>query len=133
MTGTLFARIVRRMFPGILSGVDKPSRRVLLDNEPCQNCAAAVRAFAAVGAQRLRIPPRSPDLNPIENIFNITKQALARTAVRDHIERETEAQFAERVQRTLRDVAMLHADRTIESMPTRVRLIANGNGHRSRY
>ena len=73
------------------------------------------------------------DLNPIENIFNITKQALARTAVRDHIERETEAQFAERVQRTLRDVAIMHANRCIESMPKRVQLIANGNGYRSRY
>ncbi len=133
MTGTLFAKLIRQKMPLAFTLAGKPARRVLQDNDPCQNCVAACRAFSAVGAVRLRIPPRSPDLNPIENIFNVTKQELCRSAVEGPILRETEDEFAQRVVQTLYASAALHADRTIESMPKRLKLIASSGGHRCAY
>ena len=43
------------------------------------------------------IPPRSPDLNPIENLFNIVRMNLRKEARDKHIRHETKGQFSCRV------------------------------------
>lgn len=47
---------------------------VVMDNLSSHRSAAAVRAIESVGARVLYLPPYSPDLNPIENIFSKVKQ-----------------------------------------------------------
>ena len=79
---------------------------------------------------RLRIPARSPDLNPVENAFHLAKEALTQNTPEGHTEAETEEAFAQRVVATLHRVAEAHA---IESMPRRLRLIAASKGHRCAY
>jgi transposase len=45
-----------------------------MDNLSSHRSAAAVRAIQAAGARVVYLPPYSPDLNPIENIFSKVKQ-----------------------------------------------------------
>ena len=48
----------------------------VMDNCPCQNSKVALSALGSVECTRHKIPARSPDLNPIENIFNVVKKQL---------------------------------------------------------
>ena len=61
------------------------SKLFVQDNCPIQNCAKARRALASVKAKLFAIPPRSCDINPIENVFNLVKRELQRQAIKDNI------------------------------------------------
>ena len=54
----------------------QPGDLVVLDNLSSHKSAAATRAIEAVGARFIYLPPYSPDLNPVENIFSKVKQLL---------------------------------------------------------
>ena len=41
----------------------------VMDNGPCQTSKVALDAIEECSLQFLTIPPRSPDINPIENVF----------------------------------------------------------------
>ena len=43
------------------------------DNDPSQNSAKANESLKTIGAEVVKITPRSPDLNPIENFFHNVK------------------------------------------------------------
>ena len=53
-----------------------PGDHVVLDNLSSHKSVSAARAIEAVGARFVFLPPYSPDLNPIENIFSKFKQLL---------------------------------------------------------
>ena len=52
------------------------SRLWIQDGDPSHNSAVARRSLKQMNAQLISIPPRSPDVNPIENIFHIVKKKL---------------------------------------------------------
>ncbi len=49
---------------------------VVLDNLSSHKSSAAVAAIEAAGAKVVYLPPYSPDLNPIENVFSKIKQLI---------------------------------------------------------
>lgn len=49
---------------------------VILDNLSSHKAVAAAEAIEAAGASLVYLPPYSPDLNPIENIFSKVKQLI---------------------------------------------------------
>jgi len=53
-----------------------PGDLVVLDNLSSHKSSAAVRAIESVGARMVYLPPYSPDLNPIENVFSKIKQLI---------------------------------------------------------
>lgn len=55
-----------------------PGDLVVLDNLSSHKSTSAIRIIEAVGARFVYLPPYSPDLNPIENIFSKVKQLLRR-------------------------------------------------------
>ena len=77
--------------------------------------------------------PRSPDLNPIENVFHLVKNRLAREALTMKIERETFQEFKQRVFRCCDDIDTSTIDRTIESLPRRIDAVIKGGGSRTKY
>lgn len=54
----------------------QPGDLVVLDNLSSHKSVAAKEAIEAVGAHFVYLPPYSPDLNPIENIFSKFKQLI---------------------------------------------------------
>ena len=86
-----------------------------------------------VGALLFRIPARSPDLNPIEHIFNIVSAKLERDALRKQITHETFKQFSRTAEKTLRNINLKIIDCTIESMNKRIELIVKRKGSRIKY
>ena len=49
---------------------------VIMDNLSTHKSAAATSAITSAGASAVYLPPYSPDLNPIENIFSKLKQLI---------------------------------------------------------
>jgi transposase len=60
----------------------KPGDIVILDNLGSHKGEAARRAIRAAGASLLFLPPYSPDLNPIEQVFAKLKTLLRKAAER---------------------------------------------------
>ena len=54
-----------------------PAGNVFVQNgDPSQDSKAAKNALDKIGAVQFSIPPRSPDLNPIENAFNLVEKKI---------------------------------------------------------
>lgn len=74
MTGEFFADFVRRHLPNAFRlSVNPRAKRMIQDGDPSQNSAEARTALQEIGAVIMKIPARSPDLNPIENLFSQVK------------------------------------------------------------
>jgi len=60
------------------------NRIFIMDNVPCQNSKIAKAAIKGIGTALLKILPRSPDLNPIENIFQCQENTARRSTKREN-------------------------------------------------
>ena len=78
MTGAAFRAYVEQVLAPELS----PGDAVVLDNLAAHKVAGVREAIAAAGASALYLPPYSPDLNPIEQVFAKLKALLRRAAAR---------------------------------------------------
>ena len=107
--------------------------RFLQDGDPVQNSALAKRAFKDVGALVFSIPPRSPDLNPIENLFHLVSKQLEKDTLEMEISYEDFGQFSKRVKDTSMNFPKNTIDKIIESMNKRVVTIIENRGQRLKY
>ncbi|UVF22302.1 IS630 family transposase (plasmid) [Microvirga terrae] len=78
MTGPWFAAYVEQILVQTL----RPGDVVILDNLPPHKSATVRELVAATGATLRRLPPYSPDFNPIENAFAKLKALLRKAAAR---------------------------------------------------
>jgi transposase len=78
INGELFTLYAQTILAPTLS----PGDVVILDNLGSHKGHAARRAVRAVGAHLLFLPPYSPDLNPIEQLFAKLKALLRKAAAR---------------------------------------------------
>ena len=136
LNGAFFAEFIRKHFNICFArcGPKDGGRRLfVMDNDPSQTSKVAKRALDEVEAEFQEIPARSPDLNPIENIFNVIKTDLENQAHQLQITSETFKQFQQRVLNTLQNVSVDVVNRTIESMPRRINAVIASKGHRTKY
>ena len=108
-------------------------RVFVMDNDPSQTSKVALLALRDIECNLHRIPPRSPDLNPIENIFHIVKKQLEDEALNLHITNELFQDFRDRVYRCLDSLDIETINRTILSMPRRIEKIIANRGIRLKY
>src|SRR3546814_4112999 len=76
MTGETFRAYVGQFLAAALS----PGDVVVLDNLPAHKVAGIREALTAGGASILYLPPYSPDLNPMEQVFAKLKALLRKAA-----------------------------------------------------
>ena len=81
----------------------------------------------------IEIPPRSPDLNPIENFFHLVRVRLKDDALQLKITKETFEEFKARVIRTIYSIPVNIINKTIASMPQRLQQIIDNKGCRIKY
>ncbi len=78
MTGAAFRAYVEQVLAPTLT----PSDVVVMDNLAAHKVDGVRQAIAAAGASILYLPPYSPDLNPIEQLFAKLKALLRKAAAR---------------------------------------------------
>ena len=78
MTGAVFRAYVEQMLAPSLARGDV----VVMDNLAAHKVAGVREAIRAVGASVLYLPPYSPDLNPIEQVFAKLKALLRKAGAR---------------------------------------------------
>lgn len=134
ITGPKFADIVKRCFPtAFANSINPRARRIIMDGCPRQNSAVARKAIAAVRGIIMPIPPRSPDLNPIENLFQQVDSVLKRQAIERKIERESFQEFSQRCKETLLNYDTEKIDTLIRSMVKRMKEVIKAKGQRINY
>lgn len=134
LNGQKFADFIRDEFPEAFKASINPRGKFFLqDGDPSQNSVKARNAMYDIGARKFTIPPRSPDLNPIENIFNLLKKKLHNDAINKNIEWENFEHFSARVRATIEEIDVVLIDKTIKSMENRIPLVIKGKGQRTKY
>ena len=134
MNGKYFADFVRRNFDFMFSVCGKMIDKTFIqDGDPSQNSALARREWEKCGAMLLKIPPRSPDINPIENFFNIINEDLRSQAIENDITHETFQQFVDRVRNKMLNFPCKVINDIIDSMYKRMLLIKQNKGERLKY
>ena len=98
----MFSDFIKNHFQETFSRCRIPkSKRFPQDGCPALNSTKARQALDTVGAIKFSIPPRSPDFNPIKNIFNCIKSELRTQAFEKNINYEIFEKFSVRVKHTL--------------------------------
>ena len=134
LNGQSFAEFVREQFPTLFERSSNPKGKLFLqDGDPSQNSRKAQEAMYQIGAKKFSIPARSPDLNPIENVFHNIKSKMRDDAFNKGITNETYSQFCARAKETLQNYPSEIIDRTIMSMDKRIDLVIKAKGQRIRY
>jgi transposase len=103
---------------------------LMMDGHRVHHSATAHAYFATVGVQHLEKgewPARSPDFNPIENVWSMVVTELNKVNIRNlhDLERELKAVWERLPQE--------HIDNAINSMPERLRLARKSKGASTRY
>ena len=101
-----------------------------MDGCPRPSAAVAHRFWDRMGCELASIPLRSPDLNPIENFFNLVKMRLKQESIDKNITKENFEEFSKRVQECVFGFRLEKIDPIIESMDKRVDLIIKRRGQR---
>lgn len=134
MSGSYFADFIDRNFNRMFQLADKGPRRVFVqDGDPCQNSAAAKRAMNRAQAELLKLPARSPDLAPIENLFHFANDLLRDQAKLYHITKETFKEFENRVISTITRIPVENINNLILSMNKRLHDVISSKGNRLKY
>lgn len=134
LNGSYFAQFIDDHFEQMFVEADKGADRLWIqDGDPSQNSAKAKAAMERVNCKLIKIPARSPDLNPIENIFNLVSEKLRKQALQLRIKRETFDEFQERVVTTITSLPLVTINNIINSMPKRIRQLLARKGQRLRY
>ena len=85
-------------FPIFLNkGNNQKGKLFLQDEDPSHNCKISQEAMNKTPYRLFMMPPWSPDLNPIENIFHLIGVFLRKDAIMKKIKIETYKQFCNRV------------------------------------
>ena len=134
ITGEKFKAVVESEFRQAFAKCKKPcARRILMDNCTRQNAKVVVPALAAAKTVRFRIPARSPDLNPIENVFHLMNKALKKEAIENKITKESFEDFSQRCVKMTENFPVEIINKTIDSMHKRVNLMLKSKGQRIKY
>ena len=99
------------------------------DNATCHRSSLTNSFKSQAGIRTLKWPARSPDLNPIENVWSLLKRAVRRSVRPGDDLSRLEAILRQEWDRL--DQATIN--RLIQSMPSRVRLVIEGSGETTKY
>ena len=122
--GLLLEKDRRRRQCYARQAIQKYDRKFWTDDVLLYLDGVATDALHDVGAELIEIPPRSPDLNRFENIFNNVKSQLVKEALYLKIEKESCEEFCVRVLQTLFNFDSSIIDRTVATMHDRLKIIA---------
>lgn len=97
------------------------------DNDPKHTSKVVKKWFKTQKIDMLDWPPQSPDINPIENLWQIVEQKIVRDNVR------TKDQLFDQIKKAWSEVSPDVIRNLIESMPRRLRAVIENKGFATKY
>ena len=132
--GPTFAKMMDNCIPQAFALSINPHGNLFVqDGDPSQNSKVANEILLNYGLEIVTIPARSPDLNPIENFFNLAKKAVQEQARDKMIKSETFAEFSARVRDTIVNFDRKIISNLIGNMDKRIRAVIKCKGGRTKY
>ena len=132
-----FARFICCQFPTLFDITGKQSNNTpklfVMDNDPSQTSVVAKKALHSIGVTMQVIPARSPDINPIENLFNVVRKNIEAEILQKNIMHQSWDEFVERVKFHIWSVSKEYINKTVGSMPNRIKEIVKRKGMRTKY
>ena len=101
MNAEFFVQFIHRYFANLfeIAGKGEDDRKIfVMDNDLSQTSAKARAVLTEMGYTMQKIPPRSPDLNPIENIFHLVRKRLEAQVRENNVNHQTWDEFKQAVQ-----------------------------------
>ena len=132
MSGEYFSGFVKRNLSTLFTA-ENQQKWFVMDNDPSQRSKVAKKAINDSGATLFEIPARSPDLNPIENLFHIVKKQLESQAISECIYQEKWPEFKARVRKTILKIPTTYINNLLLSMPKRIDDVIKCKGFRTKY
>ena len=134
INGENFAKMCDSCLPQAFAlSINPYDMRFVQDGDPSQNSAIAKEIIDQLGAELVPIPPRSPDLNPIENLFHLVGKALEEDTKQKHVKSETFDQFSARVRNIIVNFDRNIINKLIGNMHKRVKAVIKSKGERTKY
>eukprot|EP00111_Clytia_hemisphaerica_P010431 TCONS_00030468-protein len=98
LNGVRFSKMMDSCLPRAFQWSINPYDKLYVqDGCPVQNTNVAMEILEGLGAELVPIPPRSSDLNPIENFFHLVGKAVEKDSIEKNITSQTMEEFTERV------------------------------------
>lgn len=124
LTGKEFKQLVKMKLKNALRGT------VLMDNAPIHN--EGVKHLLDSGFQvLLDFPPKSPDINIIENVWSLLQRIVNRKL--RHVIVSTKEELINLIDESWQEVPVNFIDKCIESMPRRLRNVIQMKGKMTLY
>ena len=134
ISGEKFAALVRKNFPELKEQSANPySGLFVQDGDRSQNARVSLGALSDVGLEVFPIPAKSPDFNPIENVFHLISKKIKLDGKALNLSKETYEQFKTRCHETILNFSPAIIDKTIATMPMRMQAAIQGKGRRTKY
>lgn len=123
--------------PGTIQVADENTYLFMQDNAPCHKATEVLKFLAERNIPVMEWPPQSPDLNPIENLWVVFKEAFHTRFMEmfDHPSKSLEARYryGEVLQEVWYSQGRALVDALIESMPRRVQAVLEAKGGWTKY
>lgn len=117
----------RALKPAALSAFPSGAWKYLHDNAPYHTARASYTWFHNNGVDCIKLPPHSPDLNPIENLFNYWKRQVELRYPRNLTE------LRQICVEEWRAIPPVQCSLLVDSMHDRMLAVINADGHKSGY
>ena len=125
---------IGEQFSDMFKNSTNPKGKLFLqDGDPSQNSKIACEAMDSVGCRLFKIPPCSPDLKTIENMFHLIGKQLKKDAITQNLEHETYEKFSRRANKTVLNFSLDIINRTTVTMPKRIDQVIKIKWQRTKY
>ena len=130
----MLADFIHKHFKEVFRKSNNPKdKHFLQDGDPSQNSRKASNVIYKIRATKFSIPARSPDLNPIQNVFNYVRTKLHEESLNTNITFENFEEYSPRVKKNLLSVPAEYINKTIESIDNRLSMVVKKGGKRMKY
>ena len=134
ISGEMFAEFINKHFKEAFEKSNSPKDKLVLqDGDPSQNSRKANNAIYKLGTKKFSIPARSPDMNPIENVFNYVRTKLHEKSLYRDITFENFEEYSACVKKTLLSVSVEYINKATESMDSRLSMVAKKRCKQIKY